>query len=369
MTDPTPLDAAERAFLRGRPPRDPSGRRVPWRLEDRIVTDEEWEDEPFEIEDLTLARVTFERFSWQTQGTFRKCRLEGVSFTECSLAGLRFEDVVFDHCTITGLEVARVAFVRCTFKESTLAGVSAVHAKLERCAWSRGEASRWSLDDCEIVETTFEDTRLAEVQASKCTLGISIVRGALLSADLTMCKGKALEMDGASVKGVRARGLELDRLSLWGAVGGQLALTQCKLGELSLSGCDGRTTLSLVACPVKTLKIDACPSLQSLMVRSSEVGAVHVSDSTLFDATFDAVTVSGDASIESSSLRGLFFKGGSWPRLHVTDVELWNYLAVEGTHFGALKLERVAEREPVRRRLEGDTYDPGSMTWRAGDGS
>ena len=292
-----------------------------------------------------------------------------MSFTECELSGCGFEDVVFEGCTLADLALLRCSFVRCRFVDGSIAGLSAVHSQFTECSWASLEAPGWTLDDCELIRCTFEDTRLSVLHASQCLLGCTITRGTLTSADITECKGDLLAIVGAEARGVRGLGLDLGKLALTGLARGQIALGQCTIGELVLSGCGDLTTFSLVGCKLRLFDVQSCPSLQSVTVRATQLDAMRIAGTSLADTTFEDVTAAGPSLVERSALAGVFFKGGVWTKLALRDVELSGYLAVAGTRFVSLIKDAYREEGAIRRRLEDDQYGPGSMTWRAPDGS
>ncbi|HEY8038967.1 MAG TPA: pentapeptide repeat-containing protein [Polyangiaceae bacterium] len=363
MADRNRLEAHERAALRGRPPTDPSGRRLPWKLASAAVSDEEWQDEAFEIDELTLDDVALERLRWSAHGVFRKCVLRGVTFDDVVLTGMRFEDVLFEACDLRELVTEGCAFVRCRFVGGGLHEWRALRTQLAQCTWAGVDAGGWELDDCEMSRCALEETSLEGLRATGCTLSCKVTGGALESVDLTQCKGEVLEVDGARLKGVRALDVELGRLSLSRIAGGQISLGKCRVSAFALRECTDLTSFSLVGSKVDALRIEACPSLQDVFVRGSTLREVSVSGTTLGDTTFEDVDAPGDARIEKSTLRGTFFHGGAWASLTLSDVLLSDYITVEGARFAVLHKSQVREADGLRRLLQGEQYGAASMTW------
>lgn len=359
--------AEQLGWLSVAPPTDDHGQLVAWTLADCRIEEAKWK-QPIVHERLTLERVQLTALQWD-RPTFRNCVLREVAFERSNLTHARFESVTFERCTFERTTFENGQFDHCRFVDCSITHGIAIRTALRFCELEGLTLTVLDMRECDLSGTVCKASSLQGPRISKSRADtLTITGGELRGVDLTACELRELLLDGVAVEGFRVIDCEVGRAELRGGRVEGLAWSGTRFARLAFVRCTELPGARLIDCTLGELVVDACPAVASLLLADSKLDALAVQSSVLYDAAFERVEV-GRARFEQSELTGVFFQAGGWQTLALLEVALLDYVAVKGTRFDQLQLDRAKLDPSLDRRLEGDSYGDGSMTWGGARGS
>lgn len=353
--------AEQLGWLSVAPPTDDDGQQIAWTLADCKIEEAKWTT-PIVHEQLTLERVGITAVQWQGP-VFRGCVLRDVTFERSSFTRARFESVTFERCSFERSTFENCEFDHCRFVDCAISQHIAIRTSLRFCELERLSLVVIDIREGELSGTVFKDSTLQGPRMSVTRAQtLTITGGELRGADWTACELGELVLDGVSVEGLRLIDCELGQVELRAGRVEGLACSGTSFARLALERCAELPGVRLIDCRIGELALRSCPSVASLLLADSTIRSFVVQASVLYDAAFEQLEV-GAARFADGELTGALFQAGAWQRLELADVAVADYVAVRGTHFDQLDLARAKLDPSLDRRLEGDSYGDGSMTW------
>lgn len=131
---------------------------------------------------------------------------EAVSFSGCTIAGLRLRDVRMIHCDLSNAELRAFDARRVEFVECRLTGVRAFECRwkdilIENCLARYAQFNDGILKHAEFRNSQFDDCDLRGADLS----GAIFDQVVLTRADLTGARLEGADLRGAELEGIAAR--------------------------------------------------------------------------------------------------------------------------------------------------------------------
>jgi uncharacterized protein YjbI with pentapeptide repeats len=213
-----------------------------------------------------------------TGASLRATSLAGADLTGCRGPGLSFEETQLDDAQVS---------------EAGLAGARFVRASLRRADLSRAALGGATFEDCELSEADLSGARLDDAVLTRCRLvdaslaGASAQRARMDGCELGLLRGSgALDLSGASLRGVKAAGARFRGARLDGANLSLALLDDANFSEASLVGA------LLLGCQMRQGRFDRARLLKAQLAGSD-----------LYQASFEGADLRG-ADLRGASLYG-----------------------------------------------------------------
>lgn len=135
-------------------------------------------------------------------------RASGVTFTNCDFRMMQlggvlsrptFERCVFSHVRLDGGKWSRTSFRHCRFEDVDVGDAAMNHwskCHFEDCYWSKGRLASANLDDCRIIDNSFEAISWECATLLRCHIEATTMSGRFRTVFFDHCLLEELDLSG-----------------------------------------------------------------------------------------------------------------------------------------------------------------------------
>jgi uncharacterized protein YjbI with pentapeptide repeats len=315
----------------------------------------------------SLARLKIHNTTWNDVD------FTGGELLACTVGSAAFNGVVFDEVTFRDVELHGVIFARCTFRDCQMEDVRFLECVFRRCRFETVRHSATVLEGCKLedhedTDGAWDQPRVERTSFLRATLvRTRMERGLVDTVEVRAGSVAELRMSDMTVKKVRFRELEVgmieldhtmvDGLAFEQVSGKNIRLSDAKIDDLSLRGCEGLYELSAVASRIRGLRIEDCADVASFPLLKCQIERLAILRSTVSLVSARESQITGPSEVKSSTLLGVTLKACRIERLTIEDCEIGDSVNLTHATFAGLAHAGVRYQPDTRFVDDGVTYE------------